>query len=118
MKLIFWLLVLIVAAWLALFAVANRESVSLGLWPLPYVIELPLYLAVLGAVLAGFIVGGVAGWSGGQRWRREARRRGRRIAVLERELVAAQAPLPGPAEGAPGDRGVRDRPAGALALRG
>ena len=97
MKALFWFFILLLAVMLALFAVANREVVSLGIWPLPFVLRVPLYLAVLAAVLVGFITGALAGWLGGRRMRGERRRRGRRIAALERELAATQAHLPPPA---------------------
>ena len=35
---------LVVAVFLILFAVSNRETVSVGLWPLPFLADLPLYL--------------------------------------------------------------------------
>ena len=107
MKLLFWLLVALFALVLASFAASNRESVALALWPLPFVADLPLYLAVLGAVLLGFVVGALSAWAGGGRRRREARRRGRRIAALERELAATQAQRPAP-----------ERTPAALAVRG
>lgn len=94
MKLLFWLPVIVVAAILAAFAVANREVVTMGLWALPFVIEMPLYLALLGALLIGFVIGVIVTWLGGRRRRRETRRRGRRIAALENELAATQAQLP------------------------
>jgi uncharacterized integral membrane protein len=94
MKLIYWLLVLVAAAALASFAASNRAAVSLGLWPLPFALELPLYLALLAAMAIGFIAGAVSAWVGGRRWRRETRRRGRRIAALEHELVATRTQLP------------------------
>ena len=94
MKLLFWLFVIVVAAVLADFAVTNRTSVTLGLWPLPFVVELPLYLAILGGLLVGFLGGAAAAWLTGGRRRRETRRRGRRIAALERELSATQAQMP------------------------
>jgi putative membrane protein len=101
MKLVFWIVVALVAVVLALFAVSNRLSVALALWPLPFVIELPLYLAILAALLIGFIGGALAAWTSGRRRRRENRLRGRRIAVLERELAAREAPLPGARDNAP-----------------
>jgi uncharacterized integral membrane protein len=97
MKFVFWLVTAVAAVGLALFAASNRQIVSLGLWPLPFVLELPLYLVVLVSLVTGFAVGALAAWSGGARSRRERRRRGRRIAALERELAATQAQLPGPA---------------------
>ena len=96
MKILFWLFVLIVALVLAMFAVSNRESVALGLWPVPFLIEIPLYVAVLAALAIGFLIGEFAAWIAGSRWRREARRHARRIASLESELRATQAQLVGP----------------------
>ena len=101
MKFLFWFFVALVATVVALFAASNRGAVSLGLWPLPFVLDLPLYLAVLAALLVGFVAGALCAWSAGRHRRREARRRGRRLAALERELVATQAQLPGVGETAP-----------------
>src|SRR5665213_3402379 len=91
MRVVFWSLVLVGAVLLALFAVSNREVVSLGLWPLPFLVELPLYLLMLVALVAGFVFGRLAGWVGARHRRRERRRRNRHIAALERELAATQA---------------------------
>jgi putative membrane protein len=102
MKLLFWFFVALVGVVVALFAVSNREAVPLGLWPLPVVLDLPLYLVILAAWLIGLVVGALCAWIAGRRGRREGRRRGRRIAALERELAATQAQLPGPSENAPG----------------
>ena len=107
MRLLFWLGVLLVAAVLALFAASNRMTVALGLWPLPFVVELPLYLAILLAVLIGCVAGALGAWLAGHQRRREARRRGRRIAALERELAATQAALPGTAERLPAPLATR-----------
>ncbi len=95
MKVLFWLIVLVVAVVLALFAVSNRAPAALAFWPLPFVAELPLYLAVLGALVIGFACGAVIVWLAAASRRREARRCRRRLAVLERELAATQAQLPG-----------------------
>ena len=94
MKFLFWILVALVAVVLALFAVSNRMSVALGLWPFPFVIELPLYLAILGALLIGFVGGALVAWIAGRHRRRENRWRGRRITMLERELAAREAQPP------------------------
>src|SRR5947207_14552093 len=98
MRLLFWLFVLIVAFVLALFAVSNRATVALGLWPAPFLVEIPLYVAVLAALAVGFLLGEFAAWIAGRRWRRQARRRARRITALESELRATQSQLVGPAE--------------------
>src|SRR5438552_3022559 len=101
MKLVFWIFVLIVALALALFAVSNRETVSLGFWPVPFLVEIPLYVAVLAALALGFLIGELAAWIAGHRWRREARRRARRIASLEGELRATKPQPTAPTSRAP-----------------
>lgn len=95
MRTLFWILVALMAIVLAAFAAANRGTLALGLWPLPWLLELPVYLAVLGALLLGFLAGALAVWIGGHRSRRELRRRRRQITALERELAATQAQLAG-----------------------
>jgi lipopolysaccharide assembly protein A len=44
------------------FAVSNRDSVVLDLWPLPFEAALPLYLVVLGAVAVGLLIGVSVSW--------------------------------------------------------
>jgi len=78
---------------LVLFAVSNRETVSLTLWPLPFLVDLPVYLPLFLSLLLGFLIGACAAWIAGGRVRRELRRRRRRIEALERELAATQAEL-------------------------
>jgi uncharacterized integral membrane protein len=95
MRILFWILVFLVAIALAAFAASNRASVALGLWPLPWLLDVPIYLAVLGALLLGFLAGALTTWAGGRHSRRELRRQRRRIAALERELAATQAQLAG-----------------------
>ena len=90
MKAIYWAAMLVAAVLLIPFALSNREPVSLGFWPLPFLVDLPLYLLVLLLLLAGFMIGAAATWIAGRRIRRELRRRRRRIEALERELAAAR----------------------------
>ncbi len=93
MRAVFWVVTVVVAVALACFAVSNRQAATLTLWPLPYLIELPLYLLAFAILLVGFAAGAGAAWCGGRRRRREMRRRGRRIEALERELAATQSRL-------------------------
>jgi lipopolysaccharide assembly protein A len=94
MKFFFWFFVLLIALIVALFAVTNRESVPLGLWPFPFIVQAPLYVAILLSLLIGFLAGAIGGWAGGRQHRGESRRRRQRITALERELAATQARLP------------------------
>jgi uncharacterized integral membrane protein len=91
MRFLWWIALALVAVVLILFAISNRETVSVELWPLPAVFEMPLYLMVLGTLLIGFVVGELVAWVGSWRWRREARRSRDRIAMLEHELAAERA---------------------------
>lgn len=89
MKILFWVVVAFVVVVLVLFTVSNDATVTIGLKPLPYGLAMPLYLALLAALLLGFIAGGICVWVAGRSRRREGRERARRIAALERELAAA-----------------------------
>jgi putative membrane protein len=95
MRSLSWIFVLLVAAVVALFAVSNRAGVALSLWPLPFLVEAPLYLVALGGALLGFVAGELAAWIAASWRRRELRRQRRRIAALEAELRATQAQLAG-----------------------
>jgi len=90
MRFLSWIVLALVAVVLVLFAVSNRETVSVGLWPLPVLVDLPLYLVLLGTLIFGFVAGELTAWVRGWRRRREARRNRVRIVQLEREVAAAQ----------------------------
>ena len=92
MKTLRWVLIGIVALLLIVFAVDNRQLVSLSLWPLPLELNTGLYLVVLLTLLAGFFLGELVAWMNGRRWRREARRSAKRVEELERELAAQSPP--------------------------
>lgn len=89
MRLISWILFVAVGTVAVLFAVDNRETVSLGVWPLPWQIDLPLFVPVLIAAAVGFLCGGAVAWTAGHRWRVRARRARRDVEMLERRLHAA-----------------------------
>ena len=91
MKLILRLLFIPVAAAFVVFAVANRHEVTLNLWPLPLEVDLPVYIAVLGAFAAGMAIGGSAQWISDGRWRRRARAGRREASALERRLTLVEA---------------------------
>lgn len=93
MRVLFWPTVVVLAVLGALFAISNRQSVALGLWPLPFLLQTRLYLLVFLALLVGAAAGVAGAWIGGHRRRRELRLCLRRAAALERELAATQARL-------------------------
>ena len=100
MRAVYWAVIVVASSLLIAFAVSNRATVSLELWPLPFLIDLPLYLLVLLLLLAGFVTGAATAWTAGRRVRRELRRRRRRVEALEGELNAARSELDSrPAQG-------------------
>lgn len=86
-----WLITLPLAAVILSFAVSNRETATLTLFPLPFEMAVPLYILGLGALVLGFLLGGLVAWLAGGRRRRELRLARRRIAGLERDLAAVEA---------------------------
>jgi lipopolysaccharide assembly protein A len=87
-----WILIGLFALALVIFAVDNRQVVTVSLWPLPIEASMSLYLVVLLTLLVGFLIGELAAWMNGHRWRREARLRAKRIEELERALAAQSPP--------------------------
>lgn len=74
MKYISWFITLPLLLLGVVFALANRQIVELSLWPLDSAVEVPLYLAVLLPLFAGYILGGVAVWMNAGGKRRVARK--------------------------------------------
>ena len=85
---------------LVVFAIDNRESISLSFWPLPWTLALPGFAALFVTLLIGFFAGAIAAWLSGGRTRQRlrqtsetARAQAHQIAEHERRL-AAQRPAP------------------------
>ena len=91
MKIFYRLVFVPVAAVFVVFAVANRHTLTLNLWPLPLEIDLPVYIAVLGALAVGMAIGGSAQWISDGKWRRRARAGKRKASALERQLTLVEA---------------------------
>lgn len=90
MGLITTLLAIIFAVAVTLFAVSNREPVTVELWPLPYTVSMGLYAAILLGVLVGFLVGVIATWLAGGRRRRAFRETKRQLREAEKSLALAK----------------------------
>jgi uncharacterized integral membrane protein len=90
-RLLSWLIGFPIAVVAVLFAVSNKGAVTFALWPLPFTLEAPLYIALLATLAAGFTVGGAVAWAGQGRARRRARRLSDRVYNMEHELKEAQA---------------------------
>ncbi len=66
MKMLRWLILIPVAAVIISFAITNREAVSLGLWPLGFILVVPLYAVALLPLGLGLLLG--AAFGAGRRW--------------------------------------------------
>jgi putative membrane protein len=79
---------------LVLFALSNTAPVRLGLWPSDYSMQIPLSLAILGAMAIAFLVGGVTVWVSELAQRRRARRAEQTVRLLEAQVQELKARLP------------------------
>jgi hypothetical protein len=93
MKVLSWLVALPILVAVGFFVIANRETVTVSLWPLPEQVTLPLFAALAGALYIGFAFGAIIAWWSGHGARSAARAERRRAEALTRELAAVQAKL-------------------------
>lgn len=87
MKIPLSILLIIAAALALMFAIPNREVVTLHLWLVAGEISLPLYLTVFGALFVGFLFGWIGAWLSQHKWRKRSRQQAKRIEKLEEELA-------------------------------
>lgn len=102
------ILLIAVTVLVVVFAVANRQMVTLGFDPFDtenpiFGIRMPLFLLVLLSVLIGILIGGAATWLRQSKWRRKAREKrkeaadlGKQIEKLEQTPSSGRAPRLGP----------------------
>lgn len=90
MRLINGIIAVIVALLVVLFAVSNRQPVTIEIWPFPYQLALGLYAVILLALAVGFIAGAIGMWLVGGQKRRELRRLRRQTRDLEESLARQQ----------------------------
>jgi len=85
-----WIVTVPLMVVLVVFAVVNRQSVTLDLWPLDMSLRLPLFILILGSLFVGLLVGGTAAWLSAGATRRRARLAEHRAAEREREIARLQ----------------------------
>ena len=101
-RLVSWFILVPLSLVLVIFALANRQAVTVNFDPLPLQtpllgsIEVPLFVVIYGVLIAGIVLGGFAAWFAqrGQRrqkrlWRREARTLEKQRKNIERPEGAA-----------------------------
>jgi uncharacterized integral membrane protein len=87
-------------ALLVSFALTNRQTVQIGLWPTDYVQEVHLSVAILVAMALAFLAGALLLWMSALAARRRARRAEHTARLLEAQVAELKARLASPA--APG----------------
>jgi uncharacterized integral membrane protein len=98
MRLPLSILFVVAAAIAVVFAVPNREAVTIRFWPFDVEVAVALYLVVFAAAFAGFLAGWAGAWLSQHKWRKRARERARRIEHLESEVMALANAAAKPAE--------------------
>ncbi len=91
MRFLFWIIGLPLAVVVVVFALSNRQTLTLGFLPFDEVLMVPVYLAVLAPLAGGFLLGFLGGGLSGLKYRRAARIEARRADDLERRLEALKA---------------------------
>ena len=93
MRLFYWIFAGILAAAAGLFALGNRGDATVDFWPLGPALEMPLFVALVGALYIGFALGAVIAWFGGGRARSRGRAATRRADALAREVAELKAKI-------------------------
>jgi len=86
-----WLITLPLAVVLVVFAVNNRHTVEVDLWPLGLVIVWPLFVYVFLGTGVGLLIGALLAWFSGGTARKLARERRARLRELEHTIETMQA---------------------------
>ena len=82
---------------LILFALSNPQIVRMGIWPTDFAVDLPLSLAILGAMAVAFVLGALTLWFSVVAARGRARRAEREKRMLDAQVRELQARLAAPA---------------------
>ncbi|MGE0232044.1 MAG: lipopolysaccharide assembly protein LapA domain-containing protein [Flavobacteriaceae bacterium] len=76
-RIVWFVIIIPLAVLLVVFAVANREAVTLSLDPISaepaLALRMPLYMLIFLTLIIGVAIGGFASWLAQGKWRRQAR---------------------------------------------
>jgi len=93
-----WVVTLPLTVIVVIFAVMNRATVHVELWPWPWDAETPLFILVGATFLVGFLAGALAMWFSGKSGRRRFREIRQANARNAKELNSLKANVPHAAE--------------------
>ena len=93
MKRFSWILTLPLSLIVIVFALSNRDSVAISLWPFELTQPVPLFLVMLSALFVGMLTGGSIAWLAQGRKRRDRRRARREAKDLSAEVARLRSQL-------------------------
>jgi putative membrane protein len=96
-----WLITLPLAVVLVVFAVNNRHTVEVDLWPLGLLVVWPLFVYVFLGTGLGLLMGALIAWISGGAARKLARERRARLRELEHTIETMQARMDADEPGLP-----------------
>ena len=73
MKFIKLLLGIAIGIFVLIAALSNRQTITIHLFPLQTIVEMPLFLLIFITLIIGIILGGIVNFSYAWRWKRKAR---------------------------------------------
>ncbi|MFM7347352.1 MAG: LapA family protein [Tagaea sp.] len=91
MRALYWILAGALAALAGLFALNNRGELTVDFWPVGPEFQMPVFVALVGALYLGFALGAVVAWFATGRARKRARAAERKAAELDADLQALKA---------------------------
>jgi uncharacterized integral membrane protein len=111
-KLVFWLVLVPLAIVILMFAVANREIVTVSFDPFSSArpaasVSVPLFVLIFSLVILGVIIGGIAAWLRQSGYRRAARLRHSDVAALRQEIETLNTRLADPIDARQSDAAAR-----------
>ena len=86
-----WFILIILGIVLLVFMLSNRGAVTISLYPLPYEIDMPLFLVFVAVFLLGLFFGGIVGRWRGFALRHRLKEAELRISALKKEVAATKA---------------------------
>jgi hypothetical protein len=90
-RVVYWIFAGLLAALAGLFALGNRGDVRVDFWPVGPAFDMPVFVALVGALYIGFGLGAGIAWLAQGRTRKRAREATRRAEALARELESMKA---------------------------
>jgi uncharacterized integral membrane protein len=90
LRIVSWIVTAPITIIVVLFAISNRDDVTLHLRPLPFDLTIRVWALTLIQLFVGFLLGGIVTWIGDRRHRRNERQLAKRVKALEQALAEAR----------------------------